>query len=200
MPSADAARNRRDMILDRVGLDQPRRGHEFQRLVQRDEAAGDRGGARAAVGLQHVAIDHDLPLAKAARSVTARNERPIRRWISCVRPDCLPDRGLAPHALAGGARQHAVFRRHPAAPRAAQERRRRVLDAGGAQHMGVAELDQARTLGVLEHAGFEADTRAFGRNGRWSGHRIPLKFGIAAVTYARARLSCKPPPRSFIIN
>src|SRR5262245_35076500 len=26
----------------------------------------------------------------AARSGTARSERPIRRWISCVRPDCLP--------------------------------------------------------------------------------------------------------------
>ena len=24
------------------------------------------------------------------RSVTARSERPISRWISCVRPDCLP--------------------------------------------------------------------------------------------------------------
>ena len=27
---------------------------------------------------------------KAARSNTARSERPIRRWISCVRPLCLP--------------------------------------------------------------------------------------------------------------
>ena len=26
----------------------------------------------------------------AARSVTARRLRPISRWISCVRPDCLP--------------------------------------------------------------------------------------------------------------
>ncbi len=26
----------------------------------------------------------------AARSTTARSDRPIRRWISCVRPDCLP--------------------------------------------------------------------------------------------------------------
>ena len=26
----------------------------------------------------------------AVRSTTARSERPIRRWISCVRPDCLP--------------------------------------------------------------------------------------------------------------
>ncbi len=24
------------------------------------------------------------------RSTTARNDRPINRWISCVRPDCLP--------------------------------------------------------------------------------------------------------------
>ena len=27
----------------------------------------------------------------SVRSVTARNERPIRRWISCVRPDGRPD-------------------------------------------------------------------------------------------------------------
>src|SRR6266851_10081647 len=27
---------------------------------------------------------------RLARSVTARRERPIRRWISCVRPDCFP--------------------------------------------------------------------------------------------------------------
>src|SRR4051794_15127132 len=26
-----------------------------------------------------------------SRSTTARSERPISRWISCVRPDCLPD-------------------------------------------------------------------------------------------------------------
>ena len=26
----------------------------------------------------------------ASRSTTARSERPISRWISCVRPDCLP--------------------------------------------------------------------------------------------------------------
>ena len=26
----------------------------------------------------------------ACRLTTARSERPIRRWISCVRPDCLP--------------------------------------------------------------------------------------------------------------
>ena len=32
----------------------------------------------------------DLALAQRVEPVTARSERPIRRWISCVRPDCLP--------------------------------------------------------------------------------------------------------------
>ncbi len=27
---------------------------------------------------------------RAGRSVTVRSARPMRRWISCVRPDCLP--------------------------------------------------------------------------------------------------------------
>ena len=35
--------------------------------VQRDIAAGDRGGAGAAIGLQHVAIDLDLALAERRR-------------------------------------------------------------------------------------------------------------------------------------
>ena len=63
---------------------------QAERVVQRDERAGDRRGARAAVGLQHVAVDLDGALAELARSTTARSARPIRRWISCVRPDCLP--------------------------------------------------------------------------------------------------------------
>ena len=33
-------------------------------IVQRDPAAGDRRGARAAVGLDDVAVDGDLPLAE----------------------------------------------------------------------------------------------------------------------------------------
>ena len=38
--------------------------HPAQAVMQRDPAAGDRGGARAAVGLDHVAIDGDLLLAE----------------------------------------------------------------------------------------------------------------------------------------
>ena len=60
-----AARHGGDLAGDRVGgelalLDQP-----FEGEVQRDPGAGDGGGARAAVGLQHVAVDVDLALAHA---------------------------------------------------------------------------------------------------------------------------------------
>ena len=57
-----------------------------QAVVQRNPGAGDRRRARAAVGLDDVAIQRDLPLAERRRSTTARSERPISRWISCVRP------------------------------------------------------------------------------------------------------------------
>ena len=60
----DAARDRRDVIAQRLGLDHVARLHPGEAVGQRDPGAGDRGGARAAVGLDHVAIDGDLPLAQ----------------------------------------------------------------------------------------------------------------------------------------
>ena len=53
-----------------------------------------------------------------------------------------------------GARQHAVFRGHPALAGAAQKRRHAVLDAGGAQHARRAESHQHRALrmrGIAAH-------------------------------------------------
>ncbi len=95
--------------------------------------------------------------------MTARRERPTRRWISCVRPDCLPCSRLAPHALMGGAGQHAIFGRHPALAGALEEGRRAFFQAGGDQHMGVAELDQAGAFGMVGNARFEASRGAFRR-------------------------------------
>ena len=73
------------MMLDRLVLHQPGEG-----VVQRQVATADAGGAGAAVGLQDVAVDHDLALAEQCMSHAARSERPISRWISTVRPLCLP--------------------------------------------------------------------------------------------------------------
>jgi hypothetical protein len=103
--------------------------------------------SRAAVGLQHVAVERDRAFAERGRSTQARRERPIRRWISIVRPPGRP-RGFALRASLVGARQHAVFGRDPAFAFAAQERRHLVFDAGRAQHARVAAGYQNRTFGI----------------------------------------------------
>ena len=50
--------------------------------AQRDITTGNGGGAGAAVGLKHVAIDGHLAFSQGRESHTARSERPTRRWIS----------------------------------------------------------------------------------------------------------------------
>ena len=60
---------------------------------------------------------------RALRSATARSERPIRRWISWVRPALLAARRFARGARVRRARQHAVLGGDPSLPLAAQERR-----------------------------------------------------------------------------
>ena len=81
----------------------------------------------------------------------------MRRWISCVRPLCLPraasraervwvERGSMPYS--------AVTQPWPLPRRNGGHG---LLDAGGAQHLGVAELDQHRAFGVLGEPAREAD-------------------------------------------
>ena len=87
------------------------------------------GGAGAAVGLDHVAVDGDLPLAERLQIDHGAQERPIRRWISCVRPPCLPAaasrrvrswvaRGSMPYSAVTQPRALALAARAAAAPRA----------------------------------------------------------------------------------
>ena len=88
--------------------------------------------------------------------VTARSERPMRRWISCVRPPTRPVRRFAGRARVRRARQHAVLGGHPAAAAIAQERRHAVLDADGAEDDGAAQLDEGGAFGVRQVAGRDA--------------------------------------------
>jgi hypothetical protein len=82
------------------------------------------------------------------RSNTQRSERPIRRWISCVRPLCLPlaaSRSLRVWVARGSMPYSAVTQPSPSP---AGVRRHLLFDGGGAQHLRVAELDQHRALGM----------------------------------------------------
>jgi hypothetical protein len=73
-----------------ISLTAPQLLHVAEAEIERDIGAGDGGGARAAVGLQHVAIDLDLALAEPLRLVTVRKRAADQALDLLVRPDCLP--------------------------------------------------------------------------------------------------------------
>ena len=93
------------------------------RIGQRHIGAGDRGGAGAAIGFEHVAIERDLVLAQRLH-VDHGAQRAADQALDFLRAaDLLAGGGLAAGAGAGGARQHAVFGGDPAEALAATPRR-----------------------------------------------------------------------------
>ena len=89
----------------------------------------------------------------AAVSTTARMERPIRRWISCVRPEGRPlltSRGVRLAVARGSMEYSAVTQPLPVLRRNGGTR---IFHGGGAQHLGVAHFDQGRTFRGHQVAG-----------------------------------------------
>ena len=84
----------------------------------------------------------------AARSVTARRLLPMSRWISCVRPDCLPPRASrAPRVwVARGSMPYSAVTQPVPLPL----RNGGTFSSTLAVHstLRVADLDQHRALGV----------------------------------------------------
>ena len=135
----------------------PRSRHHAIASASGDAGAGDRRAARAAVGLQHVAVDLDRALAER-REIGDRAQAAADQALDLLRAArLLAVGGLAPAARVRRARQHAVLGGEPAAPLALEERRHAFLDAGGAQHLRVAGLDQHRAFGVLRVAAGDAE-------------------------------------------
>ena len=122
-----------------------------------DECAGDAGRARAAVGLNHVAIDLHGALAERVE-IDDRAQRAADQALDFLRASrLLAARRFAVGARVGCTRQHAVFSGQPALPFALQKWRHFVLDADGAQDLGVAGLDQHRALGMARVAACNPD-------------------------------------------
>ena len=112
-------------------------------VLRGDEGAGDGRRARAAVGLQHVAVEVDGALAQLLQ-VEHGAQRAADQALDLLRAAALlAARRLAVAAGVGGARQHAVFGRDPALAAAALVRRHLLLDRGGAQHAGVRRTRSA---------------------------------------------------------
>ena len=126
--------------------------HEAEeRLVERDVGAGDGGGARAAVGLQDVAVDGDGALAEL-RELGYGAEGAADEALYLVGA---PAAGGAFAGGAGerGAREHPVLGGHPALALAAQEEGGLLLDGRGADDARQAGLHEDGALGELLEAG-----------------------------------------------
>src|SRR5690606_28320018 len=116
-----------------------------------------RGRARAAVGLDDVAVDPDLDFAHRFE-VRDRAQRAADQPLDFLRAAALlAAGGFAVGARVRRTRQHAILRGHPAATLAAHERRHAGLDARRAEDTSLAEGGEAGALGIAADARFEHD-------------------------------------------
>src|SRR5205823_529510 len=107
------------------------------RLHQRDVGAGDRGRPRAAVRLDHVAVDLESAFPEDVE-ICDRPQRASDQALDLVRPAADPPLDRLPwRAGVGGPRQHRVLGRDPAAGCAPEKWRLAVLDAYRAEDPGL---------------------------------------------------------------
>src|SRR5712692_3290750 len=151
----DPAADRGQVLPDRDLGDHPRVLHALDRHIEGAERARDRGRARAAVRLQHVAVERDRPLSDLAH-VDGGPQRATDQPLDLVRATAQAALDRLPRAaIVSGARQHRILGGDPTLAAAAPVRRHAVLDAGRDPHARPPHLDQARALGV--HVDAELD-------------------------------------------
>jgi len=119
--------------------------------------------ADAAVRLYNVAIDAHLPLSQLFKIDNSAQGAADQALDFLRAAGLLATRGFAVHPVVGGARQHAVFRRHPAGALALQPGRHAGIDRRRAKHMRIAETDHARSFRVFGKIGLKRDVSHFVR-------------------------------------
>ena len=178
----EAARDGGDLVAQDAVLHHVAHLHPLDAVVERDPGAGDGCRARATIGLNDIAIDGNLAFAEFLQ---------IDHGAECAADETLDflraagrmaRRDFAAGAFGRGAGQHGVFRRYPPAALTLQPRRHPFFEAGHAEDVGVAELDQARPLRVHRDCPFDGDPAefvglAFGGAHEWS---IPYDVGNSA--------------------
>src|SRR2546423_5627324 len=121
-----------------------------ERPVRGDVRAGDRGAARAAVGLEDVAVDPERALAERLE-IDHRPQRTADQPLDRARaPALLAARGLAFRAVTRRGRQERVLRGEPAAPLPVEPARDAVLNRRRAEHFRLALREEHRAVRLLE--------------------------------------------------
>ncbi len=145
------------MIAQHAVADHITRLHPLQAIVQRHPGAGDSRRASAAVGLDDVAVDGDLPLAELGQVDHCAQRAPDQALDLLRAARGMAGGGFTSGAIGGGARQHAVFRRHPTATLPLEPGRHALFQARRAVDVGIAEFDQAGALGVHRYRTLNRD-------------------------------------------
>ena len=124
------------------------RQQRIHRILRRHKSACDGCRARAAIGLQHVAINVDRALTELFQ-VEHRPQRTANQALDLLRAAALlAARGFAVISGVGGAGQHAIFGGDPALTGAFFVTWHFFLNRRRAQHFGGAKLNQHRALGI----------------------------------------------------
>src|SRR5690625_900579 len=125
-----------------------------QRIPQRHERSSDRRSARATIGLQHVAVEHNGVLAQG-REVDNRAQCPANESGNFVgaAPN-FPPHGFPTGTRVGRARQHCVLGRDPAQARSFAPPWYALGDGGLTQHLSAAERNQDASLAHVEIVAF----------------------------------------------
>src|SRR3954452_22182945 len=143
----DADRDSCDRTVERL-----RQAEAVERALRGDVRARDRRTPRAAVGLQHVAIQVHRALAERLE-VDDTAQRPADQALDLDRaPALLAARGLAVGALARRGGEQRVLGRHPAAARAVEPARNAFLNGRGAQDPRLSLRPEHDTVRLLEEA------------------------------------------------
>src|SRR5215211_3876280 len=148
----DADRYRRQRLTQ--GLAEP---EAFERDARRDVRSRDRRTARAAVGLEDVAVEPDGALAErlvVRDRANGATDQPLdlHRPTALTAPARLPRRPLA-----GRRRQQRVLGRDPAAPLTGQPAWNALVVRRRAQHAGLALRQQDGPVRLLEELGVERE-------------------------------------------
>src|SRR5918995_1499868 len=125
----DAGRHSRDLAMHWIRTHRTAHEEFLARLSEANVSPGDRSRARAAVGLQHVAVNRNGALAERFE-IDHRTQRAANEALDFLRSSALfAPRGLARTSRMGRARQHAILRSHPTLAFATQKSRHTVFYA-----------------------------------------------------------------------
>src|SRR6185437_699074 len=151
----DADAHGGDAALDGRRRETTARHQPRERVAHGDAGAGDRRRARAAVGLQHIAVDLERDLAEP-KVIQHRAQAAADESLNLLRaPANL--RPLARRARVRGAWQHRVLRGEPAFAASFAPARYALFDACRAQHARRSEGDETGSFGVRRGAAIERD-------------------------------------------